>query len=935
MPYNTYTPTVIANSGCQHKFYPLALLAGTPNVFPLTQEFHISNLTSHFQAVLQYAPNLAQQANRSSWTEICSFVKARTALRKIRNSEFVGVELAIETNQDDGTHKRGVMYKRRQIAADDPKFKDFVSAQGTILQPPSVYNQIADGQWSDVYRFDIPGLEGTEYDHLEFKIGFRVPAANPIDVDLVIDFGNTRTVALLLDRVDKINDFPQHCRPVLLKLSPEADQTPEADSGVSSGIVNSWFVLRQTIFDSGNREPELLERFLSGDRIPVDGLIGKLLGKNRFCITCEENRIPQMFVHTSPVVIGDRAEELLNDAGVAALINHGAQMEQSSPKRYYWDNQPTTHDWNMIVSDRQNDSLPALKLPLLRAEILRYISESGEYIDPESVSRAGLPVPDPAQPRYPRACTFVWMLVNILERAWKQCNSNNVGIHMFLYRKLKNVIVTYPSGWSRDQVEAYRERCQEAIEIFQKTNFPKSDQEVKLIMNLDEAVASQIPYIFSEIHEFSDNADGWLQIAGKLRANVPSVRIMNFDIGGGTTDISIIEYTNAAGAAMGVDILPTLLYKDGITFGGDDILKKIILEIVFHSISEQVANPDVTADSLHHQIHQIFTHNPKDAQAAVKRVRILRLCLIPFAIRILSDLSSGRASGNNMILTLPDAGITMPQWEELLSFFEQYNVRGVPGFDTQFQYSPAAVNRLIRAEFTRLLNNTAALAIQNDVDIFFMSGKTSEQPCLMQLAQEIIPLPKNRIVAAKNYRVGTWYPFVSSRETIEDAKSVTAVGAALHAMLCKGLVPNWQIQNPVSKLTVMTEWGILDILRKPTGKPFFSSSAPDGSRCAIQITANTMIGKRMTPDAEAEPVYRFKRKDGNFSSGFLNVEFQKKREQIFSRNTNGEECVTDIREYLELTSVSDRGKIVTSEYELIICQDESDGQFWQDSGVLF
>ncbi len=942
MPYNTYTPTVIANTGCQYKFYPLVLIEGSHDDFQFDAEHRIADVIAHFAMLDKTQQNdIVTQANEKKWLPVyslgeedddapavvCPYIKARFAIKNVCNSIFAGIEFAIETNQDDGTHRRGIIYKKFAVAADDENYAKFVTGRDSVIQPASVYNAIGIGMWSPEYTFNI-----SEKEKLVLKIGFKHAKNqdNPVKVDLVCDFGNTRTVALLVEETGTISEIPQHCSPVRLKLSPDVLPNKKDILDVTNGIVNSWFVLHHTDFDKEDASPDLLEDFLYGESIPSNSVVKRLFGKSRYCITKKESRIPQMFVHCSPVVLGNKAENLLNDAWVANFLNHGANIEQSSPKRYYWDNQQS-EEWHMIPMKKNDDIL--LKPSVLRAEILRYISESGKYVDPELAQNVEKPNPNPESPKYPRACTFVWMLVHILERAWRQLNINENDIDHFVLKKLKNVIVTYPSGWTKDQVDVYRERCQEAIDIFQKMNFTKDDQDVKLIMDLDEAVASQIPYVFSEIHEFNNNAEAWIKIAGKIRNNKSSVRIMNFDIGGGTTDIAIIEYSNASKKVGIINLIPTLLYKNGITFGGDDLLKGIILDIVLNSISKQVANASITPQTLNEQLVKIFTNDiPKDK--IKQRIRILRLCLIPFAIKILSDISTGIATGESACLYLADASITATQWQEATEFFDSLGILGFPGFDARYEYSPREVNNMIQRDFTELLKYCASVAAENDIDIFFMSGKTSEQPCLMQLAQDTISLPKNRIVAAKNYRVGNWYPFISAKGTIEDAKSVTAVGAALYTLLQKGTIPSWRIQKPVSKLTQSSEWGLFDTLRNG-GEPFFKASAPDNHECCEEMRAEYIIAKRMSPDSESEPVYKFRRKDGVKHGPDLQVRLQKKREDITSELPSGEKCVVDVREYLQLVSVVDAGKDTTDEYELIICQENAGAEkFWQDSGLL-
>ena len=151
------------------------------------------------------------------------------------------------------------------------------------------------------------------------------------------------------------------------------------------------------------------------------------------------------------------------------------------------------------------------------------------------MSPAERPPRNPNQAIYPRSATLVWMLIEILEKAWEQCNINSSDVQRYLQYALKNVIITYPSGWSCDEIALYRKLCTTAVEIFERTTFGTSGQISNNInTKVDEAVASQLPYLFSEIHRLDDDAKAWMSIAGKCdKDGRTTVRIMSFDIGGG------------------------------------------------------------------------------------------------------------------------------------------------------------------------------------------------------------------------------------------------------------------------------------------------------------------------------------------------------------------------------------------------------------------
>ena len=53
-----------------------------------------------------------------------------------------------------------------------------------------------------------------------------------------------------------------------------------------------------------------------------------------------------------------------------------------------------------------------------------------------------------------------------------------------------------------------------------------------LMMDMDEAVSSQLPIVFSGIHEMGDQGNNWLELFGRGEPGKQKVRAMTVDIGG-------------------------------------------------------------------------------------------------------------------------------------------------------------------------------------------------------------------------------------------------------------------------------------------------------------------------------------------------------------------------------------------------------------------
>ena len=921
-----WIPTVLSNTGCQFRFYPL-LAFDVDEAPDLSQTLwddvdtfkarHAELIAD--ETIANLRDRLKGDAKKHSWDpwEDCTFAKKRLTVKNFKDPgeqtiyEILGVELAIETTAPgDRFNECGFLLNTQNVLDSEKHAPPF----------PSVYHQIPDGTYfppkeQKACHFEIgenPPLFG-----VDIRIGFRarITAHGTLGAHLVIDIGNTRTGALFLKDDPhgpmQVEAMRWNSAPVMLELPTKIEAVTKKDLGnVDNGIVSSWIMLHQTEFDED--EPSVLQRKY------IPKTVKRFFGlKTDTFNDQEEQRIPMMFVRYSPVILGKEAMSFLTMSSVTGLIEQGLQIQQSSPKRYFAERKKTDLAWSMIPNAwTKVDEIRANKL---RSDLLYWINEFGEFVDPDKTEAYLRPIREPSLPNYPRSATFVWMLVGILERAWEQCNCLTDASESFTPYTIHDVIVTYPSGWTRDEIAIYKQRCQEAVRIFERTNFSSYDQ-IKLDMNVDEAVASQLPYVFSEIHKFGDNAQGWLKFAGKMRdGGQPTFRIMNFDIGGGTSDISVVEYGCLETQEEGlIDLQPKLLFRDGYSEAGDELMRKIIDQVVIPAIEKSESRVEKA-------LRIYFTGNVAAPMLRVKRSKDLKLNIIPLAIKIMSELSSGAPSGK---FSIKNAGVGAESW------YEMYMHLGIPLIDkdqwyaVEIEYDVTAVNKIICEFFENAFANAARIAALHDIDLFFMSGKTSELPELRELAKKYIPVTNDRIMTAKNYCAGDWYPFVKTDEngnivdnTVKDAKSITAVGAALNFMLANQKIQSWKIEKTIFAAENDSQWGLLDSFMKPNGKPF---SFDDQNETTLVLDIHKIIARRMTQDAFPSAVYRLQPRDPNTQVPTI---------KFVARIKRGRDEATKA-EFLELVSLTKEGEAVDymSQYELAVCQ--GDELFWQDSGCV-
>ena len=523
---------------------------------------------------------------------------------------------------------------------------------------------------------------------------------------------------------------------------------------------------------------------------------------------------------------------------------------------------------------------------------------------------------------------MTWYLLRLLENAFSQTNSAFSSGADFIPHRLRKVLITYPSGWTNDEIDHYRTRCQEALDIFshcnlyQGINSPTRLEMVGRDQTPDEAVAGQLPFVFSEIIRYpNQTAAKWIALVGKRRSDKDSVRIMNFDIGGGTTDISVVEYTdtntsNTTGVSLNL-LKTTLLFKDGQALAGDDLVKRIIEKFILGGLIKSKGNmPAKNGAKLKDRVIKNFTavfSNPKDEAI---RARIIRTCLIPLATYCLAN-----AGVDYVQFSAQDAGINRNNWVEFLEFIDMPE-QAIPIHQPCFNFNSQDINTLIDELFVGLFRNCAIYAAAYDIDLLIFSGKPSELPYMKLMAQKYIPIDNERIIFAREFKAGQWYPFTDDKGYIKDAKTVTVVGSALYYALSNGFINGWRIESSRNKAE-RNEWGVITAMEGPDKSIVMDKTAETAE---LVLLPNTIIARRLNMASSPEPVYKFVCKDPSFGNNVVKVILKRK--------------FTDDGESLLLESVHSTDPNATPypsgafELKLWPCKNSEGFQFWQEKGVF-
>lgn len=914
---------LVPNSGHHFLFVPLAV--NDPNKFTRWDVIyhHTSGDTQAWLKAGDQHPDfyqtLADIAGNDTlpWRVHKPWLRYRLGLRKANSPELpslIGLWLAFETNL--GTiQDRGLTIAIDQ--PDSPVRIDEATYAATCTPPTGIYVANSSSELTCSQEFSLADdfrdmletcLRDATADDCSLVWGPLPPLTyswaskngDSVNIDLVIDFGNTRSVVLAIEELNDIREFGLQAGLRPITFTDEYDQ-PWDRTAPPSGLVASSFILRTPLFrqledheritfSKGHTQTE--ERQVSHP-VPDDSFLGRLLNRQKNEILTQTEtlyfrdvtltRRPQRFVQLAHAVIGPAMEDALNEAKTQQAISNGASVLQSSPKQFYWDYDPQgtggSSYWQMLSLPYDADH--GRPCTALAGEELEFLPLDGSGWDLDNPPQVNA---DPGQrtagnnaggkATYPRSDTLTWMALSILETAYRQINAGGQE-RAHIPKKLGGIYLTYPPGWTAQEREGFKAKWDKALNIFLLTHFKDATSQnptlPQIHLEIDEAVASQLPYLYSEIlyaktsdeHSTTRSKKAstlWFEQVGKhypvKGTPLLGARIMSLDIGGGTSDVSILQYheRNADCAAQDIAIEATLLYKDTRSIAGNHIVREVIESVLLPALS-----PDTAAVQ---QAWDNWNDCPTQTALCQKRLAI-RQVLIPIVHFWLARLASNderpfeNPRNGNRFHSPQDMGIQASAWNDLMAHL------GL-GLDvsTPIPVNEEKINLCLDRVFNQLDNSylrfIAAAIASFSVDILVVCGKVSELPYLRELLARHLPLDESRIVFYKNYRPGDWYPkaFLTAG-AINDPKTTTATGAALFRAFKRSLVPGWSLTT-----TLANDFSTSNYWRPfPQGDNFFERSPePTATATLHDIPINTQLGRSQLSDAtfKPEPVYKLR-----------------------------------------------------------------------------
>ena len=840
--------------------------------------------------------------NAAPWTSISEKGWARTRWCRPQKTRVYGVNVCLESNL--GTTARGSFVRRDENFVTGVASRPYAYETLDDLPPPTEYDEL-----EVIYE----GTDGKDYVVAKLKVRWTPERANaPIEVDLIVDFGNTRTTAVLLEE-PTVNVDVTLAAPQLVELIKPVRFLPRGESysgieGSGTSIIESWFLLQEPQF-SAFEPPHIAEANLIADQ--TQG--GQIL------------RMPQTFVEGAPIVLGEEATEILQRPGLQS-----GRFMLSSPKRYAWDSLRTgtsrLNYWTMLPNEWSIHKAKGGPMPKLAANILRFMPDNGfdwEIDHPPWMWGVNhQPHAAPQAPMFPNGDALTWMALAVIEMAFRQINSSEYRKSGLPYvpRRLKSVQVTYPSGWIGPEKEAYEKKWQKAVNIFSACHVPDGVLPPKLELPLDEAVAAQLPIIYSEMTNMGDKGDNWIELMGRVRkGTTPSVRVLTVDIGGGTADFAVVEYEDKL-PGPGVELNASLLFKDSSTTAGDAVVKELIEKVLLPKIGgDFLEKPELKS-----KFEDLFQRGFSGEEMKTTWKKITRLVLIPRVVRWLDDLSKGRD------ITKENKRKDGDWQEEMVDLLNaEGETVGIPNlYDEQgsIEVSKADIEDSIRETLRPFFEHLGVFISSFSVDLVIVCGKITEVPTVSELAEDTLPINAGRIITTKDFPIGSWYPF-SVGGKIDDAKTVTATGVALFKAIKAQRVPGWAIShNPHASLSQYRNQWVQIFGGDGFGDDRYQVLLDsDAEEVTVEKMNPITIGRRLLPTGNAEQIYLLQAKPENADDPL----FTKLRATI-RRQTSEDSFVSEGLEIVAAEAMVDGGEFQpTDRVELKLCTLEGE-EYWID-----
>ncbi len=559
----------------------------------------------------------------------------------------------------------------------------------------------------------------------------------PVNVDLVLDIGNSRTCGMLMETSgDDPVDMNDSYRLELRDLSqPERVYDEPFPSRVE--------------FVRGSFGDEKLSR---------------------------RSGRTSAFLWPTATRVGYEAQAL-------SYFSHGTEGNTglSGPKRYLWDTDLRHHPWRFNPGP---DGFGGDSGPVTTGPFIGHLREDGEEL------AAGEPPAVTAL--FSRSALMSFFVAEVLLQAFVQANSparRYERVHSEAPRRLRRVILTMPTAMPLAERKLFARRVSIAVRLTWRALGLDESQAPEPFLQWDEATGTQIVFLYNEVkHNFQGDAALCFQVFGRARegyGEAPCLRLASIDIGGGTTDLIITTYQLEGGTA----VRPTQEFREGFNIAGDDVLCGIIERNVLPVLVDAIRQSG--AANAEELLARLLGANRGDQAERDRTLRrqFANQVALPLALALLHRYENADLSAGNEAVTLRLADVYPSgggPHEQVVAFLEEaVRAAGGQGFklsEVAFSTTMLALDTTARRILGQVLSDLCEVVHLYDCDYLLISGRPCRLPAVRAAILAKLPAPPDRIVSLHAYRVGDWYPFRSVSGRLTDPKTTAAVGAMVCAL---------------------------------------------------------------------------------------------------------------------------------------------------------
>ncbi len=666
----------------------------------------------------------------------------------------------------------------------------------------------------------------------------------PLDVDLVLDIGNSRTCGILIE------------------------------SAVGQTSVDLSNSIRLEIRDL--TRPEFHSTGLIDSRVEF---AAAEFGREHIA---RRSGYGMAFQWPSIVRTGPEASRMVREA-------QGTETASglSSPKRYLWDLLPAASEW------RFQNHHDAQNMPRIARSACRYLNDNGDVIEQvrrdiadRLLDRKDARVDLAVRPRFSRSALFGFLVGELISHALVQINdpaSRARRARSAVPRRLRSVILTLPSATPMQEQAIIRSRAEGAIRLIWSIRDMKEDAastctRPRLIVDWDEASCTQLVWLYTEItRKFEGRIGDYMALRGRRRALEEggplrdSLRVACIDIGGGTTDLMVTTY-------FGEDdrlIIPRQVFREGFRIAGDDVIREVAAVVVLDRIARSIESAG--GRHVRERLRELFGGDVggMDQQTRQRRRLFSLRVLTPLAVAALnhSERISESESFEVQVAGVlgcredEDAQSTLGIPEDLLAYLEEPAARaGASGWrlgGLAFTVERREIDACARTVLQKALQDMGRVIDHLGVDIMLLTGRPSRLPAVRALIREMMIVPPDRLVSMHRYRVGEWYPFRDPvTNEVGDPKTTVAVGGMLCALSASRIAnfrlatERLQMRSTARFVGVMQSSGQIfekDVIFEDTGRP----AAGGEEEAELPVYNPVHIGFRQLadPDWTTTPLY--------------------------------------------------------------------------------